>query len=77
MPASNPAFNTVATWASSWPVIDGAPLLEPYVVLLLVVGGGYWYGVQRHRADTVQIETPSPEPGPFTIGGPWRCRAFC
>jgi amino acid transporter len=69
-PASNPAFNTVATWAASWPVIGGAPLFELYVVLLVIVGGAYWYGVQRHRADTSQIEAPAPEPSPFTIGGP-------
>lgn len=48
-PASNPPFYSAATWAAKWPVIGGAPMFELSIVILVVVGGAYWYGVQRHR----------------------------
>jgi urea carboxylase system permease len=50
-PASNPTFGSLATWSASWPVLGGAPILETYVVLLLVVGGLYWYLVERRRLE--------------------------
>jgi amino acid transporter len=50
-PESNPAFYTVASWAAKWPVIGGTPLFELYVALLLIVGGAYWFLVQRHRVE--------------------------
>jgi urea carboxylase system permease len=53
-PASNPNFDTLATWADKVPVLGGSPIFETYIVILLVVGGIYWYAVQRHRTDTVQ-----------------------
>jgi urea carboxylase system permease len=68
-PLTNPAFNALATWSSSWPVIGGAPILETYVVLLVIVGGAYWLGVQRHRTDESTTE-PTPEHSRMTIGGP-------
>jgi urea carboxylase system permease len=68
-PASNPAFYSVATWAANWPVIGGAPLLELYVAILLIVGGVYWWTVQRHHQVEPQVEAPEPK-SPMTIGGP-------
>jgi amino acid transporter len=68
-PATNPEFSALATWTSKWPVIGGAPIFETYIVLLLIVGGAYWYTVQRHRPEPTQ-DSPLLEPNPMTIGGP-------
>jgi hypothetical protein len=51
--ATDPNFNTLATWASSWPVIGGAPVFELYIAILLVTGGLYWILVQRHKSEQV------------------------
>ncbi len=50
-PASNPAFGSLALWSSKWPVLGGAPLLETYVVVLAVIGGLYWYFVERGQLE--------------------------
>jgi hypothetical protein len=50
-------------------VIGGAPLLELYVAILLIVGGVYWWTVQRHHQVEPQVEAPEPK-SPMTIGGP-------
>jgi urea carboxylase system permease len=58
--SSNPPFYSAATWSANWPVIGGAPMLELTVALLLIIGGIYWYTVQRHRVDpTLRTSTPA------------------
>jgi urea carboxylase system permease len=66
-PGSNPGFDALATWSDNVPVLGGSPIFEVYIVLLLVVGGIYWYAVQRHRSDDRQIPVGATEVVPAPI----------
>lgn len=60
-PASNPPFASLASWSSGIPILGGAPIFETYIVLLLLVGGAYWYGVQRHRSEPATVAVMAEE----------------
>lgn len=68
-PATNPPLSAAVTGVASWPVIGGFPMFELSILLLLVVGGGYYLAVQRHRTIS-QRPGVEPEPSPLTVGGP-------
>jgi amino acid transporter len=64
-PATNPTLGSAFSDIANWPLVGGAPIFELSVALLLIVGGAYWFAVQRHRVVKPQVELePEPEPVP-------------
>jgi len=60
----------VATWSSKWPVLGGAPLFETYVVILAVIGGLYWYFVERDRLEPTGTPHADDSRQPVLAGSP-------
>jgi urea carboxylase system permease len=69
-PASNPTFNSLASWSANWPILGGAPIFETYVVVLAVVGGLYWYFVERGRLEPTQTPRADDSRQPVLAGSP-------
>jgi urea carboxylase system permease len=67
-PASNPVFSSLAAWSAKWPILGGAPIFETYIVLLAVVGGLYWYLVERDRLEPTHTPRPDDSRQPVLAG---------
>lgn len=68
--ATNPRLSLAFPGLGNFPVVGGTPIFELSVALLLIVGGLYWLGVQRHRGEP-ETGTAIPETStPTTVGGP-------
>lgn len=53
-PATNPTIGTAFTGIATWPILGGTPIFELLIAALLVVGGIYWFAVQRNRIEAQQ-----------------------
>lgn len=65
-PASNPILGSSAgiPATANWPIIGGMPIFEAAIAVLLIVGGLYWFFVQRHKLETTQtVASPRDEAG--------------
>lgn len=68
--ATNPRISLAFPTLANVPIIGGTPIFELSVALLLIVGGLYWLGVQRHRS-VPETNAAVPETGvATTVGGP-------
>lgn len=58
-PATNPTLGSAFSGAANWPLIGGSPMFELSIALLLIVGGIYWFAVQRHKLEATPTATSS------------------
>lgn len=65
--ATNPPLSAAFPSIAGWPVIGGAPIFELSVAVLLLVGGLYWFVVQRHRTPST-VAAPRVDTGDLRAG---------
>lgn len=53
-PATNPPIGSAFTGIANWPLLGGAPIFELLIAVLLIVGGIYWFAVQRRKLEAPQ-----------------------